>query len=175
MLTETSLSDKITNDEPFECQKNFNVYRLDRTDRLGGGILISVSDALASFDVPVPSSSLEFLCTCVHLNSKDTLFCVCYRPPNAPPTFCDNLFDLLRHVVKGTRMLQYFYWVTSIFLQSCGMTRDQLYFMALLNAQSLSTGAPLLTSPSWLKNKRALLRHQLIYSTCLPTLRWLLT
>lgn len=98
VLTETWLSSHISNDEIFECNKDFNIYRCDREGRLGGGVLIAVADHLQSFSFPLVCS-LEMVCMCVRINHRDMVFCCCYRPPNSCPTFCDDLHDVLNKIV----------------------------------------------------------------------------
>lgn len=98
VLTETWLSSNISNDEIFECNKGFNIYRCDREDRPGGGVLIAVADRLHSFSFPL-ACSLEIVCVCVRINHRDMIFCCCYRPPNPCSTFCDALHDVLNNIV----------------------------------------------------------------------------
>lgn len=98
LLTETWLSSNISNEEIFECDKAFNIYRCDREDRIGGGVLIAVSDRLQSFAFPLVCS-LEIVCICARINHRDMVFCCCYRPPNSCTTFCDDLHDVLNNIV----------------------------------------------------------------------------
>ncbi|XP_037573312.1 uncharacterized protein LOC119455870 [Dermacentor silvarum] len=98
VLTETWLSEKVDNCDLFMCEKHYTVYRHDRCGRSGGGILTAVSRDITSFEVPIPSP-LEFLCTCIRVNEKEAIFCVCYRAPGPAASFCDDLYDCLTKVV----------------------------------------------------------------------------
>lgn len=99
VLTETWLLSEVKNCELFSCEKKYTVYRHDRSDRSGGGVLIAVSEGINSYVVPI-QSELEFLCTCVTLNHHDVIVCACYRPLLSAPTFCDELYDCLNKVVS---------------------------------------------------------------------------
>lgn len=92
------MSAKIDNKEVFECEKTFNIYRSDRVNRLGGGVLIAVAENLHSYHIS-HASCLEMVCVCVRINHRDMIFCACYRPPNASLTFCAQLHDVLNSLV----------------------------------------------------------------------------
>lgn len=98
VLAETWLHEHVDNKELLNCKKDYTIYRHDRIERKGGGILIAVSDEIASYDVSI-ASHLEFLCVCIQINYADFLFCACYRPPNSSSTFCDEFHDCLNQVV----------------------------------------------------------------------------
>lgn len=97
-LTETWLSPSVTNDEILECNVAFNIYRCDRDNRQGGGVLIAVSDHLHSYVVPT-TCSLELICVCVRINHRNIIFCCCYRPPVFSSSFCTDLHDTLSYVI----------------------------------------------------------------------------
>lgn len=98
VLAETWLHEHVDNKELLNCKKDYTIYRHDRIERKGGGILIAVSDEIASYDVSI-AWHLEFLCVCIQINYADFLFCACYRPPNSSSTFCDEFHDCLNQVV----------------------------------------------------------------------------
>lgn len=97
VLTETWLNSKISN-EILNCEKDFITYRCDRGDRIGGGVLIAVADHLHSSHVSLVSS-LEIVCASIRINHRDVIFCACYRPPNAPSSFCSELHDVLNRIL----------------------------------------------------------------------------
>lgn len=98
ILTETWLSAKLSCSEIFQCQKSFCFYRCDRGARSGGGVLIAVADHLQSFHIPL-ATPLEVTCACIRIKHQNAIFCVCYRPPNAPSSFCSDLHDALNTII----------------------------------------------------------------------------
>lgn len=82
----------------FCCDKNYFVYRADRCNQPGGGVLIAAADCLTSSMV-ITNSVLEIICVSIHLNNQNALFCACYRPPNATSDFCDKIHDVLNNLV----------------------------------------------------------------------------
>lgn len=98
ILTETWLNSTVENTEIFQTDVTYDVYRCDREDRQGGGVLIAVSQTISSFQVEVVSS-LETVW--VGISSKHTkiILGVCYRPPNYTSSFVDQLHDVLSYVV----------------------------------------------------------------------------
>ena len=51
VLTETWLHDEIRNDEILADLNNYAIYRKDRNERRGGGVLIAVKQQITSFQV----------------------------------------------------------------------------------------------------------------------------
>lgn len=80
LLTETWLSAKISNHELFNCEKAFSVYRADRGQRIGGGVLLAVSENIPSFVLDI-SSPLEMIWVAIELHLKKMVIGVCYHPP----------------------------------------------------------------------------------------------
>jgi len=79
-LTETWLNDSINSNEvlPF----GYDIYRKDRLNQVGGGVLIAVKSCDISSEVHIPSE-LEVILITVQVNrNKKLLFINCYRPPN---------------------------------------------------------------------------------------------
>lgn len=99
VLTETWLTPSIANAELFSCENNYTVYRCDRDESPGGGVLIAVADYIVSSPVVI-ASPLEFVCVSVHVNYQNVIICGCYRPPSATPLFCEQLHDVLNDIVK---------------------------------------------------------------------------
>lgn len=88
VLTETWLSDKIQTGELFQCNKKFTVYRLDRADRRGGGVLIAINSCFESFRLSV-TTNLELLWCCLSIGFKKNNHRACYRPPNPDYDFAE--------------------------------------------------------------------------------------
>lgn len=97
VLTETWLSSKIRNSEILDCQKRFNIYRHDREERNGGGVMIAVADNVQSFHVNIVSD-LELVWVGIHLKNKTYILGACYRPPSANATFISKLHDAINAV-----------------------------------------------------------------------------
>lgn len=91
VLTDTWLSPSVTNDKILECSVAFNIY-CDRDNRLGGGVLIAISDLLRSYIVPT-TCSLELICVCSRINHRNIISCCCYRLPVFSSSFCTDLHD----------------------------------------------------------------------------------
>lgn len=98
VLTETWLSHKIQNNEILNTTKQFNIYRQDRTDRTGGGVLIAISDHIDSFCVRVVAN-IEIICVGVTLNFKKIILIACYRPPSCTSSFVNDLHDVINMIV----------------------------------------------------------------------------
>lgn len=73
---------------------SFTIYRNDRSDRRGGGVLIAAKKHITSFPVDIPSK-LEILWVCITSPSSKHLLGVCYRPPDSPQSFVSDLHDNL--------------------------------------------------------------------------------
>ena len=81
-LTETWLNDSISTHEilPF----GYNIYRKDRLNQVGGGVLIAIRDCYASSEYLYEASGFEVvLVDLVLKRSKKLLLINIYRPPNA--------------------------------------------------------------------------------------------
>lgn len=97
VLTETWLHQEIRNDEVLPDFNNFTIYRNDRNDKRGGGVLIAVKQHITSFPVILPSQ-LEILWVCITSPSTKHLLGVCYRPPDSPQSFVSDLHDNLAEI-----------------------------------------------------------------------------
>ena len=88
-MTETWLTNNITNNEILP--KGYHVIRKDRNaDKRGGGVLIALRERIAFNKITSRSKSLNWsdrleilALELTQSNSKKTLVCVCYRPPNS--------------------------------------------------------------------------------------------
>lgn len=94
ILTETWLSNDISDEELLNDLPDFHVYRKDRTGSRGGGVLIAISDQLICSVVNI-TSSLEILWLHVHASPQSVLLGVCYRPPHSNPNFSQELNNML--------------------------------------------------------------------------------
>lgn len=94
VLTETWLSSSVKNSEIFCCEKSFKVYRCDRGERTGGGVLIAIASHIESFCVRL-NSELEITWVCLHLNNQKLILGVCYRPPSNNHSFVTSLHDAI--------------------------------------------------------------------------------
>ena len=102
-VNETRLSQNISNSEILHC--NFTIFRRDRSDRGGGGVLIAIKTA--SFKAvkeykPESEAELQQLeiifAEITTLTGQRILFCFCYRPPKEDPSWMD-VFDNFLHEV----------------------------------------------------------------------------
>lgn len=98
VLSETWLSAKIPNSELFSCHKHYTVYRADRPNRTGGGVLIALSNSLVASPVHI-NSSLELLWLTAECSYKQMILGVCYRPPSLGRTLVSDLHDSLDLIV----------------------------------------------------------------------------
>lgn len=92
MLTETWLHADIRDSEVFPTIPDFTLYRHDRKNRRGGGVLIAIKNTLSS-SLIFRDANLELIWLLVYSTTVKAVFGVCYRPPDSNPLFC----DLLRH------------------------------------------------------------------------------
>lgn len=97
-LTETWLSAKVRSNDIFQGNQEYEVYRCDREGRTGGGTLIAVSKSIPSTHINV-ASNLESVWVCAKFQGKKIILGACYRPPDAPSTFVDDLHDLINSIV----------------------------------------------------------------------------
>jgi hypothetical protein len=80
-LTETWLNDSVNNHEiiPF----GYNIYRKDRLNRVGGGVLIAVKSCYFSCELDM-TSDLEIVLIVIEItHNRKFLLTNCYNPPNS--------------------------------------------------------------------------------------------
>lgn len=94
--TETWLSKEVT-DRELSISASFQIYRKDKNESRGGGVIIAVKSELTSSLVDIPSS-LQILWVTARLNFKLCLIGLCYRPPDSSSHFVDKLTASLEQV-----------------------------------------------------------------------------
>ena len=86
--------------------ENFIFYHKPRIDRLGGGVGIYIKDNLLGIvREDFMSDSIKLLWVEIRTGIKQFLIGVCYRPPNEPVSFWEDLqenFDLVSESYLGT-------------------------------------------------------------------------
>ena len=102
-VNETWLNQNISNSEILHS--GFTMFRRDRSDRGGGGVLIAIKTA--SFKAvkefkPESEAELQQLeiifAEITTLTGKIMLFCFCYRPPNEDPSWMDVFNNFLHEI-----------------------------------------------------------------------------
>lgn len=97
VLTETWLHSQVQNNEIFQTTRNFTIYRCDRNNRQGGGVLLAISEDLKSHCIHIPSN-LEILWAIIELGYQKIIVGVCYRPPDHTSDFINDLHDITHTV-----------------------------------------------------------------------------
>lgn len=100
VLTETWLYPAITNNEVLAGSERYNIYRKDRVDRRGGGVLLGVKNTISSYVLNLDSPIEIIWIMCVTKHAK-ILVGNCYRPPDYNNTFVRDL----RHSIKNAKDL----------------------------------------------------------------------
>lgn len=90
LLTETWLNEDINDSEIFPVNLNLTLYRRDRSNPRGGGILIAVKNCFSS-SLIFHDGDLELTWVLVYNTNVKSVFGVCYRPPDHPTSFCSCL------------------------------------------------------------------------------------
>lgn len=98
LLTETWLTNDITDAEVIADLPNFSVYRKDRTDSRGGGVLIAAGPELSCSPIRLPSN-LEILWLLCRTSPHSVIIGVCYRPPHSSPNFSRELNNMLNQLM----------------------------------------------------------------------------
>lgn len=92
--TETWLTSDINNTE-LSLSKAFTIFRRDRVAARGGGVVVAVKNRFRARVVPT-SSDIEILWVLIEMCPSVTCAVgVCYRPPDSPQEFVENLNDSL--------------------------------------------------------------------------------
>ena len=143
-VNETWLNNAISNEEILDSE--FTIFRIDRNDRRGGGVLIAIkTDSFKSVKEFSPQEQKELEIVSAELRTvegKKILYCCCYRPPDAdlcwmdqfkyfPNTICDKYENI---VIAGDFNLPNINWVTME--NTTGV--DELFFVQMLNDHYLS-------------------------------------
>ena len=87
LLNETWLNSDIPDQLILE---NYTIFRKDRTDKRGGGVLIAVKNEFKCSQ-KIVSSLMEDIFVEVFTKDKKMLFCTLYRPPNIDISFTEYL------------------------------------------------------------------------------------
>lgn len=108
ILTETWLSDHISDSEVLTDLPNFSLFRADRPNARGGGVLIAASQELSCSVLSI-RSNLELLFIHCHAAPQSVLVGVCYRPPHSSPAFAielnNALFEITSKHTKASLLL----------------------------------------------------------------------
>ena len=100
VVTETWLNDKIPT-SLFDCAKHYNVYRLDRQGRPGGGVAIFVKRNIRSHDVFVPNvDGLEALAVAVVLKKSKLFISSIYKPSVSDVHLLAPLKRFVEHIIS---------------------------------------------------------------------------
>lgn len=99
ILTETWLHPDVTNEELFPDKDNYNIYRCDRIDRRGGGVLIAVKKTVSSFPLDT-NPSIEITWTACVTTYAKILIRSCYCPPDAHSSFPKDLRDNIERATQ---------------------------------------------------------------------------
>lgn len=99
ILTETWLHSNISDDEVLADLPNFHIYRKDRTDGRGGGVLVAVNQQLSSSVLHI-DSDIEILWIICRAVPRTVLLGVCYRPPQSNPDFPCKLNSILNTLTR---------------------------------------------------------------------------
>lgn len=94
ILTETWLTDDISDTEALADLPHFNTFRHDRKNARGGGVLIATSKKLSCSVINI-ASQLEILWVMCRAPPETVILGVCYRPPRTDPNFARELNEML--------------------------------------------------------------------------------
>ena len=102
-VDETWLNQNISNSEILHS--GFTIFRRDRSDRGGGGVLIAIKTAsFKAVNKFKPESEAELqqleiiFAKITTLTGQRILFCFCYEPPNEDPSWMDVFNNFLQEV-----------------------------------------------------------------------------
>lgn len=102
VITETWLNPSIADSELLQYFPDFNIFRRDRTNKRGGGVLIGSHKSLQCTEIRV-SSCLEITFILCNASYPPTIIGVCYRPPGLDPLFVPNFHVAIHSVTKTFR------------------------------------------------------------------------
>ena len=87
-----SVSPSVT-DNIIDCFNQYAIYRCDRVNRRGGGVLSLVRKTYASYQMPLPAkvSGLESICFDVINHDSSTRYIFAYRPPEFTFLGCEHM------------------------------------------------------------------------------------
>ena len=83
----------------------YNVFRRDRTNGKGGGVLLYVKNNIQCKQMDLPNNALECVAVTISLSPEMSFnIIVLYRPPNEKDTFFDDLKEVLK-ICNGKEVL----------------------------------------------------------------------
>ncbi len=141
-ITETWLLPQILNNEIIPA--GYQIFRRDRINGIGGGILLAISNSLPSHSY-ICSQTSEFLL--VQIERKPPLLCGCaYTPPQSPPSLYHDIFTSLSPLCNENSIFllgdftNMIYHGTLCSLSPSGITLcNQLFYLNLTQVISEST------------------------------------
>lgn len=97
ILTETWLKPTICDSEIF-CD-NYQVFRNDRLNKIGGGVLIAVNNSISCERITMTvHPDAEFLCVHLRYCGRHVILTCSYIPPNSPVDTYMKHVELIAHV-----------------------------------------------------------------------------
>lgn len=108
-LTETWLTPHKSNDEIFANSSFvYEIFRCDRAQRIGGGVLLAVRPCLKPVVINLSVADLEMVWISFRSTNNNFVVGVCYRPPDSSPSFVSSFHDALNEIaVKFPSSLVY--------------------------------------------------------------------
>lgn len=104
-LTETWLTPEIHNSEIFPMSLGYSVYRDDRTNSKGGGVLIAVSDRLLSQDQPQLKTDCNIVWTKISISGlKDIFVSSFYKPHEHDEHSLKELWTSISKIPKNSHI-----------------------------------------------------------------------
>lgn len=100
VLTETWLHPDISNNELFFFASTYNMYRCDRLNRWGGGVLVAIKKIFTSHCISL-GSTLEIIWTVSKTCSMKVLVGACYCPLDSNGHFIIDLHDSISNALKA--------------------------------------------------------------------------
>ncbi|CAN7947312.1 unnamed protein product, partial [Ixodes hexagonus] len=95
VLTETWLNSSICDTELSSSFPNFDIFRRDRANKRGGGVLIAAHRNLQCVAISTPSP-LEIVFISCNASYPPIIIGACYRPPDADSFFIADFHEALR-------------------------------------------------------------------------------
>ena len=100
-LSETNLKD--SSPTAAVTVRGYNIFRQDRIDQQGGGVLVYVKNHIKCTRLPVPNEiDLECVCLNIFLSPQMSFVLInIYRPPLSKVVWYDKFAALLTHFADG--------------------------------------------------------------------------
>ena len=74
------------------------LFRCDRSNRIGGGVVIYCKSVLNPVRLPLPEAINGVDAVCIDLKAeRESRILVVYRPPNCTPRYHDDMCNLITH------------------------------------------------------------------------------